>query len=75
MMGFEMPLPVVSCAMPGWWAMASMMLVADVARSSCGRTRLMGAVECFSLVSPVTPVTTSSFSCRWRKNTSVESSA
>ena len=47
----------------------------EAARSSWGRTMLMGAVECFSLVSPVTPVTTSSFSCRWRKNTSVESSA
>ena len=64
MMGFEMPLPVVSWFMPGWWAMASMMLVEAVERSSWELMILIGAGEYFSFVSPVTPVTVSSFSFR-----------
>ena len=62
MMGFDIPPPVVSCDSPGWWAMASMTFVEAVERNSCGRMMLMGAVAFFNFVSPVTPVTTSSFS-------------
>ena len=55
--------------------MASMMFVEAVALSTCGEMMLTGAVASFSFVSPVTPVTVTSFKFKWRKNTSVESSA
>ena len=64
MMGLEMPLPVVICATPGCLAMASMMFVEVVCRNSLPETMEIGAVEFFSFVSPVTPVTTSSLSFR-----------
>ena len=53
---------MVICETPGWWAMASMMLVEGCISSWRAETKEMGAGDCFSFWLPVKPVTTTSFS-------------
>ena len=71
--GFEMPPPVVICAIPGCLAMASMRLVEGSWRSSFAFRMVMGIGDSFIFMSPKAPVTITSFSSMCLKNISVES--
>ena len=71
--GFEMPSPVVICAIPGCLAMASMRLVEGSWRSSFAFRMVMGIGDSFIFMSPKAPVTITSFNFKCLKNISVES--